>query len=219
MELIYTYLKKTGKTPGVELVFEWFDHELLLERLSKREFDKYSQKGRDVLTIFYDKKIDSFHESHFSEFNFRDQGVIVGGAHLTGKIDKMVPIGATEISVHDYKTGRPKTAWKGDSANEKSLLYNYRRQLVFYKILVENSKDFGGTYQVNRGVLEFVEPKGEELIDLETEITGEDVARTEELVKIVYRKIRDLDFPDTSVYKDTLSGTVAFEEDLLAGKV
>lgn len=219
MEHIYTYLRKTADTPGVEQVLDWFDQELLRERLNKREFDKYSKKGRDVLSVFYDKKIESFQESHFSEFNFRDQGVVIGGAHLTGKIDKMVPLSGTEISVHDFKTGKAKHDWKGGSTDEKVLLYNYRRQLVFYKLLVENSKDFGGTYRVNRGVLEFVEPKGGELIDLEAEITKEEVARTEELIKIVCRKIRDLDFPDTSGYKENLSGAVAFENDLLDGKI
>jgi len=219
IEFIYKHLKKTGTTPGLEHVLDWFDQELRLERLNQKAFRKYSQKGREALSVYYGKKIESFKESHYSEFNFRDQGVVIGSAHLAGKIDKMVPLSGSEIIVHDFKTGKAKVDWKGENANEKVLLYNYKRQLVFYKILVENSKDFGDNYRVNRGVLEFVEPKGEELIDLRAEITKEEVARTEELIKIVYGKICALDFPDTSGYKDNLNGIIAFEDDLLDGKV
>jgi hypothetical protein len=217
--LIYGHLKKTGDVPLREVVLDWYDQELVFERLNKREFAHYSQKGREVLGAFYDKKIGTFHESHLSEANFRNQGVVIGNAHLTGKIDKMVPISDSEISVHDFKTGKAKTDWKGGSAYERSLLYNYRRQLIFYKILVENSKDYGSKYQVNRGVLEFVEPKNDKLIDLPLEITVEDVTRITELIKIVYQKIRDLDFPDTSSYKQNLKGVEDFEDDLLNGSI
>jgi DNA helicase-2/ATP-dependent DNA helicase PcrA len=219
LQLIYGHLKKTGEVPLREVVLDWYDQELVFERLNKREFVHYSQKGRDALSIFYDNKIDTFHKSHLSEVNFRNQGVVIGNAHLTGKIDKMVPISDSEISVHDFKTGKAKTDWKGGSAYEKSLLYNYRRQLIFYKILVENSKDYGSKYQVHRGMLEFVEPKNDELIDLNLEIAVEDVTRTTELIKIVYQKIRDLDFPDTSSYKQNLKGIVDFEDDLLDGSI
>ncbi len=219
IEFIYTHIKKTGTTPGLEHVLDWFDQKLLLERMNERAFQKYSQKGREALRIYYGKKIGSFKKSHYSEFNFRDQGVVVGSAHLAGKIDKMVPVSSSEITVHDFKTGKAKPDWKGKDSNEKTLLHNYRRQLVFYKILVENSKDFGDTYMVNRGVLEFVEPKGEELIDLEAEIANEEVVRTEELINIVYNKIRALEFPNTGSYKNNLSGIIAFEDDLLDGKL
>ncbi len=219
IEFIYTHLKRAGKPPGLDQVLDRFDQELLLERLNDRAYKKYSQKGREALSAYYGKKIESFQESHYSEFNFRDQGVVIGSAHLAGKIDKMVPLNSSEIIVYDFKTGKAKVHWKGENAYEKALLYNYKRQLIFYKILVENSKDFGDAYSVNRGVLEFVEPKGEELIDLEAEITKEEVSRTEELIKIVYNKICALDFPDTVGYKDNLSGIIAFEDDLLDGKL
>jgi len=57
------------------------------------------------------------------------------------------------------------------------------------------------------------------LIDLLFEITDDDVARTTELIKIVYKKIRDLDFPDTAKYKENVEGIIEFEDDLLDGNV
>lgn len=219
IEFIYNHLKSAGKTPGLEDVLDTFDQQLLIERLNSREFKKYSERGRSALSFYYENKIESFQKSHYSEFNFTDQGVMIGDAHLAGKIDKMVPHSDSEIIVHDFKTGKAKPDWKGVSAYDKITLHNYKRQLVFYKLLVENSIDFGDAYSVKRGVLEFVEPKGGELIDLEAEILKEEVARTEELIKIVNSKICALDFPDTSSYKDNLNGIIAFENDLLDGKV
>lgn len=219
LESIYKNVKKSNSLPTLEDVLEWFHKELQYERLNKREFEFYSKKGTDALTLFYEKKINTFHKSHLSEFNFRNQGVVIDKAHLTGKIDKMVPISDSELSVHDFKTGKPKTEWDKGSNYDKLSLHSYARQLVFYKILVENSKDFGGKYEVNRGVLEFVEPKNGELVDLPLNISADEVARTSELIKIVYQKIRNLDFPDSTEYSKNLKGIIAFEDDLLDGKI
>ena len=190
-----------------------------MERLSEPDYKLYAEKGKDSLSIFYKKKQENFHPSHFSEVNFSDQGVVIGKAHLTGKIDKMVPLYETEISVHDFKTGKPKTDWKGSGQYEKIQLHQYKRQLVFYKLLVEHSKDYGGKYRVNRGVLEFIEPEKGELFDLPAEIEKEEFERTVHLASIVFDKIRDLDFPDVSRYGKDLSGILNFEDDLLEGKM
>ncbi len=68
-------------------------------------------------------------------------------------------------------------------------------------------------------MLEFVEPKNGQLIELPLNITGEDAIRISEIVKIVYKKIRELDFPDTSEYSKNLKGIIAFEDDMLDGKI
>jgi len=219
MEAIYKHIKSGKDAPSLETVLDLYDNELDYERLGENDFEDCSKKGRDELSVFYRKKIDEFKPSHFSEVDFHDQGVVVGGAHLTGKIDKMVPRSGNEISVHDFKTGKPKKDWKSSDYYEKIQLHQYRRQLVFYKALVEHSKQFGGKYKVNRGVLEFVQPDKDELFDLTAEIDGEEYELTTALAKIVFDKIINLDFPDVSGYKDDVSGIQAFERDLLDGKV
>ena len=219
MEFIYGYLKNNNKLPGKDLVLDKFDEELSIERLNKKDFKDYSKKGRKAIGLFYDKKIDNFDKSHISELNFRDHGVVIGDAHLTGKIDKIVPIKKDEFSVHDFKTGKPKREWGKGELYDKMLLHKYRRQLVFYKILIENSKNYEDKYTVNTGVLEFVEPDKNEIIDLVATIEEDEVERTLALIKIVYGKIMDLDFPDTSEYKQDLNGMIKFEDDLLEGKI
>ena len=97
------------------------------------------------------------------EFNFKDQGVVIGQARLTGKIDKMVMFkDERKIAVVDLKTGKPLTKWyETGNTKEAQKTDRYRRQLVFYKILVENSREFNGKFNVEEGQLDFMQPEEE----------------------------------------------------------
>ncbi|HVY54629.1 MAG TPA: ATP-dependent DNA helicase, partial [Thermodesulfobacteriota bacterium] len=221
MQDIYLHVKSNGGTaPPIDKILAWFKEELLSERLSEDDYRTYLKQGSDNLKIFLDKKLSGFLPAHLSEVNFRDQGVVIDGAvQLTGKIDKIVPSGDGEMTVHDFKTGKAKPDWKGTGPYEPIQLHQYKMQLLFYKILVENSRDYGGRFTVNRGVLEFVEQANGELIDLPLDIDREEYERTLRLASIVYNKIQSLDFPDVSGYSPDLKGILKFEDDLLEGKV
>ena len=125
-----------------------------------------------------------------------------------------------EIIVHDWKTGKVSMTWQGKDDYEKRKLRNYARQLAFYKILTEYSRDFS-KYNVHRGVLEFIEtPRaGAQLVDLECEITDAQTDRLKSLIIAVATKIMNLNFPDVSKYEKNVKGVEAFEEDLLAGNI
>ncbi len=104
----------------------------------------------------------------------------------------------------------------------KVKLYEYERQLMFYKILVEEARDYGkkNGSQVDVGVLEFVEPlnnDADKIVDLSMNIDKEKFERVKRLVDIVYNKIMNLDFPDTSAFSKDYNGNIEFEEWLLAG--
>ncbi len=151
--------------------------------------------------------------------NFKNQGVIIEEALLGGKIDKIVFTDNKELSVHDFKTGKIAESWDGKDVYEKIKLHNYRRQLVFYKILVENSREFSGNYTVNTGVLDFVEPYKDKIYDLPLIIEPAEVERTLKLIHAVYKKIQHLDFPDVEFYSKDIHGIKQFEDDLITGKV
>ncbi len=219
IQMAYLELKKINKLPNLEKILSWFELGLLKERLSKVDFVNYLERGRSALTIFYEKKKDAFDPSHEVEIDFRNKGVIIGEAHITGKIDKIIKVGANEIVVHDYKTGSPISSWGASALNEKRNLYKYKRQILFYKLLVENSRDYKSKYVVNRGVLEFMEPKNRQIIDLSMDIDEADAARLRKLIEIVYKKIKDLDFPNIGSYSKDIKGIVQFEEDLINGKI
>ena len=72
----------------------------------------------------------------------------------------------------------------------------------------------------NSLVLEYVEGNDDvSVVELSLEPSTEDVERTKKLIGIVYKKIKALDFPDVSGYSKDYKGILAFEEDLLTGKI
>ena len=215
VELLYTNLRKDGLIPGLEQVLEWFERELTMKRLSKEDYALYVKRGKDALEVYYKEKLSSFDPAHKIELNFKNQGVMIGDAHITGKIDKMIDVGGGGYEVVDFKTGHAFLKWEGKTPYEKVKLHNYKRQIIFYKLLVENSRDFMQKGVVERGLLEFLEPKNGKIIDLPLEIAGVDVERTKKLISAVYSKIMNLDFPDVSGYSQDLKGVLEFEEYLL----
>lgn len=220
LEEFISYRKAKKAVPTKEEFCSWFLKALQYEKLAKLDFEKLSKRGVEALGVFYDSKANSFNDTDIAEFNFKHQGVQVEGANLSGKIDRIVYLDRDTIEVHDYKTGKSALDWKGKDEYEKIKLYEYERQLCFYKLLVENSREFSGK-KVTRGVLEFVEPSSEfsggnkKVIDLELDIDIEKVERLRKLIGVVYKKIQNLEFDDVSSYPPDLDGIMEFEDKLL----
>jgi len=215
LEKLSLYLKAENCLPEQKDFLDWFIVFLKKERLSKIDYDYYVGKGCSDLAVYFEAKKDSFNPKDFVEFNFKEQGVIVDGAHLSGKIDRIIDLGMGQCEVLDYKTGKPLMSWQESDPYKKKKTINYERQLLYYKLLVENSRDFSGKFKVLKGKLDFLEPKGGKVITLEKDINDEDVSRLEKLIGVVYKKIMDLDFPDISKYSKDNQGILDFEEDLL----
>ncbi|HEY1037326.1 MAG TPA: ATP-dependent DNA helicase, partial [Candidatus Paceibacterota bacterium] len=230
-------IRAEGRKPEKSEFIGWFNAYLAHERLSKSDLKLFGDRGQDALSAFYDQKIDSLSADDLLEVNFKNQGVILScaqygqpkktgeshesyDAHLAGKIDRMVKVPGGEYEVHDYKTGKAKQEWAGKDEYEKIKLYEYSRQLMFYKILVEHSRDYASN-RVGYGVLDFVEPlKNGTVASLRLDIEKELCERTKRLVCIVFNKIMNLDFPDVAGrYDPTLEGIKQFEDDLLEGKI
>ncbi|MEI8123813.1 MAG: ATP-dependent DNA helicase, partial [bacterium] len=232
LENIVLYLKKEGNIPNENLILESFEKFLKRERLVPNDFEQYKERGIESLTAFLKEKKGEFNAKDIVEFNFKEQGVKVAGAELTGKIDRIIDFGGGQFEVYDFKTGKaPKNDWTGKDDYEKIKLYEYERQLIFYKLLVENSREFGGrssrtdsglgAAKVERGILEFIEPResDKKIITLPLIITKEKTEKMAQLIGKVYEKIMNLDLPDVSKYSQDLKGIQQFEEDLLEGKI
>ena len=123
-------------------------------------------------------------------------------------------------TVTDYKTGGVLTSWDKGQEYQKIKAHKYRQQLLFYKLLIERSREWQ-KYTMTRGVLQFVEPDpAGKIVALELDdIDREELARFAELVKAVWRHIQELSFPDVSGYDQTLAGIRKFEQDLIDGTV
>ena len=221
LEKFVLSFKKEGKLADKKDVLEWFIIFLRKERLSPIDFKQYSERGLEALELFIDEKKDTFNQQDIVEFNFKEQNVFVDGAELSGKIDRIVFTENNELEVHDYKTGKPLEDWQNSEPYKKVKAYEYERQLIFYKILVENSREFGGKKKVVKGVLDFVEPRNTDnkIITLDTFITDEKTEKLKQLISKVYKKIINLDFSDISKYSKDLKGIEQFEEDLLEDKI
>lgn len=219
-EGLYACLKKTGVMPTVSEVNEIYEEALKKNRLEDQIFEKYLAKGKSVWKIYLAAAGDRMDASHWIETDFRQQQVHIGSAHITGKIDKVVPHEEEWVlDVYDFKTGSHKRSWDIYDEKKKIQLHGYKRQLIFYKLLVENSRDFS-KYTVNTGYLEFLDPTTDgQIILLPYHIQDEDVVRMKQLIEAVEKKIMLLDFPDVSKYEQSLAGIIAFEDDLIDGNV
>jgi hypothetical protein len=121
--------------------------------------------------------------------------------------------------VTDYKTGSPSCNWSGKTEYEKIKLHKYKQQLLFYKLLVEHSRDYRG-YTVDTGILQFVEPnRSGDIISLESILGNDDLAHFTQLIEAVWKRIISLDLPDISSYEVTLKGILKFEQDLIDNTV
>ncbi len=217
---IYNQLKSEGKIPSLLKVREIFHEKLKHEPMDGQEFEKYLEQGNKTWKVYMEKAGGRFNKSHRIETDFKTQRVMVENVQITGKIDKIIPNEQDKIfEVYDFKTGKYQRNWEGKDASNKIQLHNYKRQLVFYKLLVESSRDYN-KYTVNNGYLEFLTPTtDEEMIILPYAITTDDVERLKKLVVAVYGKIQNLDFPDINKYEQTLDGILQFEDDLINGAV
>jgi DNA helicase-2/ATP-dependent DNA helicase PcrA len=212
----HAHIAATGETQAIEDIVAKFESNLIEQRLSTKDFEIYMQKGSDALRIFLDEKYSSFTTTQKTELNFANQNSIVSEAHLTGSLD-LVDIDTVNktITVTDYKTGKPPFSWTGKTDHEKIKLHKYKQQLMFYKLLVENSRDYHG-YKVQSGIMQFIEPTSSgKIISLDYDFDSTELDRFRQLINAVWAHIIQLNLTDTSSYDPTYKGILAFEQDLL----
>jgi DNA helicase-2/ATP-dependent DNA helicase PcrA len=213
----YNQFAKTKKLPKKEFLLERFEFNLKGQRLNDSDFKNYLKKGNEELKSYYNFNKDKFDYNNIVERNFKDQGVEVDDCILTGKIDKF-SINEEEktIFVSDYKTGKIFKDWNKGLNDETSKMkaFKYKNQLVFYKILLENSRNFN-KYSVNEGQIEFLAAKNKKDISLSYSVSEEDVVFLKKLIKAVYKSIINLDFPDTKSYSKDFKGSMKFIENLI----
>ncbi len=214
---LYMKLKKEGKLMKEKEFLSSFVEYLKKERLSESDFRRAKKRGEEALSLFYNKEKNFFSSDHLIERDFKNQGCQVAGIDITGKIDKIIKK-EEGIMVSDFKTGSALTSWNEKGKYNKIKAWKYRNQLIFYKLLIETSRDFE-KYKVFSGRLEFVEPsEKKEIISLDLEIKKEEAERVAFLIKEVGERIKNLQFPSFEK-KETIEDIRKFEEDLLSKKI
>ena len=211
LEWIHLDHKRRGRLPDERAVLQAFGQKLAAKRLSEQQFSLLLARGEVSLRAYLKQRSHTLAGSNQSEYNFRGEGVMIGTAHLGGKIDKLiVDKAAKTITIVDYKTGRAHSRW-----SRGVRLHKYRQQLYFYKLLVEGSHTFAG-YHVQDAYLEFVEPDEQgKIVELHLSFNNAELLRLKLLAQAVWQRILTLDLPDISNYSPDIAGIEAFEADLI----
>lgn len=220
LQQAHLYYISTGKKQKIDDILKYYESNLAKTHLNSRDFKYFLQKGIEVLQKFISKKHSTFSVNQLVELNFSNQQCVINDTHLTGKIDLAdVDKISNTITVTDYKTGDPIQRWTDSDAYKKIKLHKFKQQLMFYKLLIENSRDYH-KYIVNNGIMQFVEAdKSDEIISLEASFSNEEIEEFSKLIKAVWEHIINLNLPDTSNYEQTIKGILAFEKDLVDGKI
>jgi DNA helicase-2/ATP-dependent DNA helicase PcrA len=216
MQQAHVHLNATGEQKPLEDILHDFELALDQQRLAAEDFSTYLQKGSEQISAFIHSGALPFVPTQKAELGFGHQNVHIDNARLTGSLD-MVDIDEENraMTVTDYKTGHPSESWSRGDERTKMKLHRYRQQLMFYKILVENSRDYSN-YTVTNGQLAFIEPaRSGEVIVLNTDFNAEEIERTRKLICAVWDHIAVLNLPDVSSYEPTLAGLLQFENDLI----
>jgi DNA helicase-2/ATP-dependent DNA helicase PcrA len=210
-------LRQESVLPSVTAIKKYFDDMLDRKHLKQSDYKRLSGRGHEALADYIKAKGDIFKPKDLSERGFNNDGVVIGEARLSGKIDIIHFKDSGRAEVFDFKTGKPAAGWQGKDEFEKIKLHKYRQQLLFYKLLVENSASYHGKLTVERGRLEFVEKdvNGKLLAGLELKYDPEEMTRFATLINAVWQCIMALDFPDVSKYPRTAKGITQFENDLI----
>jgi DNA helicase II / ATP-dependent DNA helicase PcrA len=220
LQWLQTELRQNGKLPTTAKLQTYFTDMLARTHLQANDHKRLEARGREALARYIKARGQQLSPQDIVERGFNNEGVVVSGAQLSGKIDLLHFDQAGQVEVRDFKTGKPATSWQGEDEFEKIKLHKYRQQLLFYKLLVEGSASFHKKVTVTAGALEFIEPneQGRLVANLELAFDAEELQHFQKLIGAVWAHIMHLDFPDTARYPQNLKGIRQFEQDLIDGQ-
>jgi DNA helicase-2/ATP-dependent DNA helicase PcrA len=220
LEYVHKQLNTTSKLPNTATIKEFFVDRLVNQPLTKDEYKYFRKRGEDNLLDWIDQNKQKFSEQDISEHNFSSEQIVVEGAKLTGKIDVIRPEEGNQVVVVDYKTSLPMSEWTGHSGDTAINAHKYQKQLLFYKLLLDNSTYLTKKQTAKRGVIEFITPDiNDKFVEISYDFDDSEVAKLTKLIGVVWKKIINLDLPNTDDYPPTIKGVRAFEDDLLNGKI
>jgi hypothetical protein len=201
-------------TPTISDTLSFYYQEISGRYLSAADRENILSRGRKSLNNYLTSRASMFSTPARTEVNFSTEGVTLGEARLTGKIDRLeIDQKNKTLKIVDFKTGKPIPSW-----NTSLKGYKYRHQLYFYKILIEGSRSWRG-YKVTEARLEFVEPADQKTDEITRPLaivfSDQDEAEIKKLIQVVWDKIQSLNLPSVGNYSPSLQGTKQFERDLL----
>jgi len=150
---------KTGKLPTDQQLLTWLEHSLATMPLNTREYTELHAKGLEIIVPYVASLADRLPAKTEEEFSISVElatgDPAMPSIPLKGNIDRLDFDATGNLQqVVDYKTGKPKSR-NVIEGNTQSSDGSYKRQLVFYALLLELYDD--ERYSCRTGVLSFVE--------------------------------------------------------------
>jgi DNA helicase-2/ATP-dependent DNA helicase PcrA len=185
-----------GDDKGKTYLVKRFEEAIAHEPIKMDEYEEALAKGRKALPVFYD----AYHAewSPRAANEVRVEGVAVAdGTPINGKLDRIEFLKDPSVRVIDYKTGKPKTrnVIAGETQSSDG---NYKRQLVFYKLLLDKE----GKHAMTEGVIQFIETDDKGKPHREPfEISAGEVKVLEKQIEQVADEIRALSFWDKGCHE------------------
>ncbi len=186
----------TGDKITLKGIMQTYKNSLLKQPLNKDEFEKLQLKGKSILSKFYEQVMKGWNKTCSGEIIVK--GIRFGnGVFLNGKIDMVKQLdNRGSVAVYDFKTGTPKSRSFIQGATG-SKIGNYKRQLIFYKLLLERFKETKQPVTVVQGIIQFVEPTQNGTFRSEAfEISRQEVVELEHTITQISEEIKSLSFWD-----------------------
>ncbi len=147
---------KNGESVTKKVFLNTFKKYLKRQPISGHDFEETLHKGNESLGGYYTARRSKWKLDTLNEYRVRVRLVVsnkeIKELSINGVLDK-IEIVSGGVNVTDYKTGKPKS--RNDiEGKTKTSNGNYKRQLVFYKLLL----DLEGKYKMMSGEIDFLEP-------------------------------------------------------------
>ena len=155
---------------------------------AENELQKKMVYGKEVIQKFLENPLSIWEKESSAEYSVR---TAVDGTPINGKLDAVHFLDQNEVRVVDYKTGKfshAKDRLLPPCEKNENQGGDYWRQLVFYKILLQN--DMRKPWVMQEGSMSFVE-SGEEKVISPSET---DVEIVKAQISDTYQKISNFEF-------------------------
>jgi DNA helicase-2/ATP-dependent DNA helicase PcrA len=152
----YFDLRAEGDDRGKAYLVTKFEEALVHQPIEESDYEETLAKGRKSLAAWFD----NYHKTWpiKTQNEVRIAGITIGAGDaavtINGKLDKIEMLDASgKVNVVDYKTGKPQTR-NAIEGKTKTGSGNYKRQLVFYRLLLDKGEKFA----MVSGDIDFIEP-------------------------------------------------------------
>ncbi|MCY7409307.1 MAG: exodeoxyribonuclease V subunit gamma, partial [Chitinophagales bacterium] len=198
LEQLFKKMKAGGERfPEQEILVGDFVAYLLRNKLSftEKQFENRMNLGKQLLPAYYNYYVNKWNKVVVLEYFIKD--VEVNGIPLKGKLDK-IEFDGSMVNVVDYKTGNLISARQKGKLNapdeENPLGGDYWRQLVFYRILLDNLKT--KNWKMQAGIIDFIEEdaKTKSFHQFPLAVTPDAIAIVKDQIKTAYTGIMNHEF-------------------------